>query len=172
MLDLTPVFAHRAELVRTALYHTRDRLIAEDIVQDAFVCALRWRGEMRDPTKLLGWMHRVVMNCAKMAVQAMRRQKRGGGVRMIAFDELPARGEHLPAPRQDRWWEGDRRWELLERLSPTEREMLEAIVIDEVKLKDWGAATGRKHNTVKTDIFRLRRRLQADAGPAADEARC
>ena len=164
MLDLTPVLDHRAELFRTALYHTRDRSVAEDVVQDAFVSALRWRGELHDSSKLLPWMHRVVMNSARMALQAMRRQKRGGGARTIALDELPDRGEELPDLRRDRWWEGDRRWELLERLAPPEREMLEAVVVDGVSLKDWGAAHGRKHNTVKTDVYRLRRRLQASLG--------
>jgi RNA polymerase sigma-70 factor (ECF subfamily) len=51
--------------VRTAYLITRDRSLAEDAVQEAFVQVLRNAGSLRDPASFRPWFYRILVNTAK-----------------------------------------------------------------------------------------------------------
>jgi RNA polymerase sigma-70 factor (ECF subfamily) len=50
----------RPELVRFAFWLSRDRSIAEDVVQEALLRAWRSRGELKDPAALRPWLLTIV----------------------------------------------------------------------------------------------------------------
>ena len=67
------VRAHQLRAVRTAYLITRDRQIAEDIVQDALIRAFERIGQLRPGSPFAPWFLRIVVNDALKAAQRGRR---------------------------------------------------------------------------------------------------
>ena len=63
---------HRARLYAAALTMLGDRAQAQDVVQDAFLVALRRLGDLREPAAVGGWLHRIVRNECHMRLRAYR----------------------------------------------------------------------------------------------------
>ena len=66
------VRAYQADVFRFAWHLTRDRTMAEDVTQDAFLRAFRFIRSYRGDSKFSSWLFRIARNCA---MDAMRRQK-------------------------------------------------------------------------------------------------
>jgi RNA polymerase sigma-70 factor (ECF subfamily) len=60
---------HRAALFAQALGSLGDREAAEDAVQESFVIALRRLDQLRDPTKIGGWLHAIVRSVCAMQLR-------------------------------------------------------------------------------------------------------
>lgn len=88
---------HRAALYGLAVSIVRDRSAAQDVVQDAFLVALRHLGDLREPAAAGAWLRTIVRNTALMHLRRSR--------------ETPA--EHLP--EHNRCEPGPEAW--LERLA-------------------------------------------------------
>ncbi|RJX40174.1 sigma-70 family RNA polymerase sigma factor [Paenibacillus pinisoli] len=63
---------HRGRMLRWSLEVTRERHMAEDVLQDSMMRAYMLLGALREPEKFLGWMKRIVRN------RAYRIVRRGG----------------------------------------------------------------------------------------------
>src|SRR5439155_21279616 len=66
------VRAYQADVFRFAWHLTRDRTMAEDVTQDAFLRAFRFLRTYRGDSKFSSWLFRITRNCA---MDAMRRQR-------------------------------------------------------------------------------------------------
>ena len=80
---------HRATLYGLALSIVRDRSAAQDVVQEAFVVALRRLGDLREPAAVGAWLRSVVRNTA---LTHLRRN------REIPEEHLPEQGSREPGP--------------------------------------------------------------------------
>jgi RNA polymerase sigma-70 factor (ECF subfamily) len=166
---------HMGAAYNFARYLTRDPLAAEDLVQDAFVNALRgfdgWRG---DAPK--SWLLAIVRNCFLVSLTAGRAAV---GAREFAEDEadaLAATAHHqtpeaLLALRQD----AALLRATVERLPEPFREALVLRELEELSYKDVAAVTGAPIGTVMSRLARGRQMLErwlpplmADAGEAAE----
>lgn len=63
---------HRAALYGLALSIVRDRSVARDVVQDAFLVALRRLGDVREPAAAGAWLRAIVRNEALMRLRRFR----------------------------------------------------------------------------------------------------
>ncbi len=63
---------YQADVFRFAWHLTRDRTLAEDVTQDAFLRAFRFFGSYRGDSRFSSWLLRICRNCA---MDALRRQK-------------------------------------------------------------------------------------------------
>ena len=63
---------HRAVLYGLALSIVRDRSAAQDVVQDAFVVALRRLDDLREPAATAAWLRAIVRNAALMHLRRAR----------------------------------------------------------------------------------------------------
>lgn len=63
---------HHAALYGLALTIVRDRGMAQDVVQDAFLVALRRLGELREPAAAGAWLRAIVRNTGLMRVRRTR----------------------------------------------------------------------------------------------------
>lgn len=61
----------------------RDRAIADDVTQDAFVSAWRQLGELRDRSRLPAWLCGIARNLARDACKRRRRETSDDGVEPI-----------------------------------------------------------------------------------------
>lgn len=93
---------HHATMVRVAQVHVRDRCIAEEIAQDAWMCLITGLDRFQGRSNLRTWLLRVVRNMAVDRGVAERRSFPGGS--LGSDDDVLAAG---PAPAGM----GERRWE-------------------------------------------------------------
>jgi RNA polymerase sigma-70 factor, ECF subfamily len=75
------VRAYQADVWRFAYHFTRDRSMADDVTQDAFLRAFRFLKSFRGDSKFTSWLFRIARNCAMDAL----RQRTG-----LAAKEPPA----------------------------------------------------------------------------------
>jgi RNA polymerase sigma-70 factor (ECF subfamily) len=68
--DLVRLF--QPDVFRFAWHLTRDRTLAEDVTQDAFLRAFRFFASYRGDSRFSSWLMRITRNCA---MDALRRQK-------------------------------------------------------------------------------------------------
>ena len=92
------VDANSSWMLRTALLHVRSRAVAEEVVQEAWIAALRGLDRFEGRSSLRTWLFTILVNAA-------RRQAAREG-RTTAFSELPDPGPELagPDPLLDRFF--------------------------------------------------------------------
>ncbi|HZD17316.1 MAG TPA: RNA polymerase sigma factor [Actinomycetota bacterium] len=64
------VRAYQADLWRFAYHVTRDRALADDVTQDAFLRAFRFLRTFRGDSRFTSWLFRIARNCAVDAIRA------------------------------------------------------------------------------------------------------
>jgi RNA polymerase sigma factor (sigma-70 family) len=67
--------AHGAEALRLAYVMTGDRVLAEDVAQEAFVRMLKRFGDLRDPNAFRAYLLRTVVNLAKSHFRKLKRER-------------------------------------------------------------------------------------------------
>ena len=78
------------KVFHTAYYLSEDERLAEEVVQDAFVCLLMKSGELRDHPNIQGWLVTTVRN---LMMNELRRAYRSQEIPIPADREIPAGGE-------------------------------------------------------------------------------
>ncbi len=69
------VRAYQGDLWRFAYSYTRDRALAEDVTQEAFLRAYRFLGSFRGDSKFSSWLFRIARNCALDLIHARKGQE-------------------------------------------------------------------------------------------------
>ncbi|WAB80422.1 sigma-70 family RNA polymerase sigma factor [Microcella daejeonensis] len=153
--------AHGTVLLRFALAALRDRGLAEDCVQEAFLRA--WRSRDRfDPSvgSLRTWLFAILRNVIADAIRAIQR---------LPHLEGAERLEEHPALVTDPW-ERLGLVEALESLSPEHREVIEAVHVQGLDYAELAARTGVAVGTLRSRAFYalriLRTRLSEPRNPA------
>jgi RNA polymerase sigma-70 factor (sigma-E family) len=92
---------HAAEAIRLAYMLTGDRVVAEDLVQDAFVKLAGRLVHLRDPDAFAAYLRRTVVNLTNSYFRRKRLER--AYVRRIAVE--PARAAETPdTDRRDELW--------------------------------------------------------------------
>ena len=108
---------HRDRMWAVALRTTRNRELASDCVQDAFISAFRRAGSYRGDAAVTTWLHRIVVNAC---LDRLRRDK--------PTSELP---EYELADRHDAHASGDTRLDVREALDRLpEGQRMALILVD------------------------------------------
>jgi RNA polymerase sigma-70 factor (ECF subfamily) len=55
---------YQGDVWRFAYHFTRDRMLADDVTQEAFLRAFRFLGSFRGDSKFSSWLFRITRNCA------------------------------------------------------------------------------------------------------------
>jgi RNA polymerase sigma-70 factor (ECF subfamily) len=63
---------YQADLWRFAYHFTRDRALAEDVTQEAFLRAFRFLHGFRGDSKFTSWLFRITRNCAMDAIRSRK----------------------------------------------------------------------------------------------------
>ncbi|GIU99350.1 MAG: RNA polymerase sigma factor [Actinomycetota bacterium] len=69
------VRAYQGDVYRFAYSYTRDRALAEDATQEAFLRAYRFLPGFRGDSRFGSWLFRIARNCALDAIRARRGQE-------------------------------------------------------------------------------------------------
>ena len=140
------VRAYQADVYRFAWHVTRDRGLAEDVTQDAFIRAFRFIGGYRGGTKFTSWLFSITRNCA---MDALRRQRPGV--------ELDAeRGPFREPADQVARAELDA---ALRAVSPEHRESFLLVEVFGLSYQEAADVLGVRVGTIKSRMFRARQAL-------------
>jgi RNA polymerase sigma-70 factor (ECF subfamily) len=66
------VRSYQADVWRFAYHFTRDRALAEDVTQEAFLRAFRFLRSFRGDSKFTSWLFRIARNCAMDAIRSRK----------------------------------------------------------------------------------------------------
>jgi len=160
------VLPHLDDAYTLARYLVRDEHDAQDVVQEAYLRALRHFGTLRGDGR--AWLLAIVRNCAR----TWRRGRRADAA-ATPFDEELHSGESAGDESERRLRRGEARERLrtaLERLAP---EFREAIVLRELhglSYREIAQVTGSPVGTVMSRLARGRQKLLEALGPGEREA--
>ena len=145
--------AHLPRLRAYAIMLTRDRVAAEDLLQETALRALRAQSQFTLGTNFTAWMYRILRN---EHISSLRRSKR----RPILLDEIP---EELLSHR------GEQEDKVLTReiihamdeLQACQREVLILICAAGLSYEEAAESLGCSVGTIKSRLWRARRHMQA-----------
>ncbi len=66
------VRTYQGDVWRFAYHLTRDRALAEDVTQEAFLRAFRFLGTFRGDSKFTSWLFRIARNCGMDAIRSRK----------------------------------------------------------------------------------------------------
>ena len=155
------VLPHLDAAYTLARYLTRNDHDAQDIVQDAYLRALKYFGGFRGQGSAgdgRAWLLAIVRNTA----HTWRRRHRTDAL-TTEFDEKlhsDALAEHTPATALDSDSARESLHQALDRLGPEFREVIVLRELEGLSYKEIGDVTGVPIGTVMSRLARARRRLQ------------
>jgi RNA polymerase sigma-70 factor, ECF subfamily len=153
--------ALRPQLFRFAFWLSRDRALAEDIVQETLLRAWRAQDELRDEKAMRAWLCTIV----RRELARVYERKR---VVTVDVDALIAREEPLLAAADDTELEDLRR--AIFKLEDDYREPLVLQVLLGYTTAEIAAHMGLSVGAVLTRLFRARNRLRKVLAPAPSDA--
>ena len=166
------VLPHLDAAYTLARYLTRDDHDAQDIVQDAYLRALKYFGGFRgggaDGRDGRAWLLAIVRNTA----YRWRRRHRADAL-ATEFDEeqhSDAVAEHHPAAALERDTARESLHQALDRLGPEFREVIVLRELEGLSYKEISDVTGVPIGTVMSRLSRARRRLQEALCPNEEGA--
>ena len=155
--------ATELEIWRTVHAILRDEELCRDVQQDAYLRAFSRLDQLKDPAAFLPWLRQIAVNEARMQLRRKR---------PLLFSELsdePGTGEpELPDFRSEASPElsYERKEnarlvrEILDGLPDGQRLILGMYYYEEIPVKQIAADTGLSEGTVKTQLFRGRKRVE------------
>ncbi|CAI9119757.1 sigma-70 family RNA polymerase sigma factor [Brytella acorum] len=135
-----------------ALSLTRNRAMAEDLVQDAVCNALAAQNSFIPGTNFSAWMHRILRN---RFISDLRKRRDTTDI-----DDVPASTFATNPAHEDTLALKDLSL-ALSRLPSEQREALVMVVIHGMSYETLAEATGCAVGTAKSRVFRARRQLEA-----------
>lgn len=149
---------YEARLGRFLAQVTRSRPLAEDLLQETFVVALRERDRLATIANVEAWLFGIARN---RALNALRCRRRGRG----AFERLAALFEEREGDSSDAIAARDF---LVRNVPPDERILLVLRYVHGFAATDLAVMTGRSPEAIRQQLSRACRRL---AGAFEDEGR-
>jgi RNA polymerase sigma-70 factor (ECF subfamily) len=140
------VRAYQADVWRFAYHLTRDRSMADDVTQDAFLRAFRFLKSFRGDSKFTSWLFRIARNCAMDAL----RQRTG----LAAKEPPPPLGPPDPQARLEIET-------ALAAVSAEHREPFLLIEVFGLSYQEAADVLNVRVGTVKSRMHRARRAMMA-----------
>ena len=136
---------YQADAFRFAWHLTRDRPLAEDVTQEAFLRAFRFLGGFRGDRKFGSWLFSIVRNCAMDALRRHRRSQPWDEETMPRTVADPSARAELDAA--------------LRTISAEHRETFLLVEVFGLSYQETADVQGVAVGTVKSRMFRAREAL-------------
>ena len=154
------VHCHQLKAIRVAYLITRDRGLAEDIVQDAFIRAYRSIRGFDESRLFEPWFLKSVINASvKLMQRSARQTEMGDDADESQFAELISRIESVEE-RVELIEVQDQIWQAMEKLSPRQRAVIVQRYFLEMSEKEMAVESGAAVGTIKWLLNSARERLR------------
>ena len=156
--------ATELEVYRTVHSILRDEELCRDVQQDAYIRAFSRLDQLKDPAAFLPWLRQIAVNEARMQLRRNRPLlfSELSDEADAADPELPdVRPEASPELSYERKENARLVREILDGLPDGQRLLLGMYYYEEMPVKQIAADTGLSEGTVKTQLFRGRKRVEA-----------
>jgi len=168
---------HAAMLHRVARRRTRRAADAADLVQETFLRAYRTFDSFEEGTNERAWLLTILYSISSNLFRALRRRPLRVSLDAPSADgdrprreivDPEATEEILGNPRLS--WEGSEAAKCLARLPAHFRRAVELVDLEELTYEEAAAALGCPVGTLRSRLFRARRRLAEQLGEVARAA--
>jgi RNA polymerase sigma-70 factor, ECF subfamily len=156
---------HHESLFRMVVVRTRNRMDAEDIVQEVFFKAWAKLGRLKQETAFRSWLCRITLN--KVRDHYRRRKVRAifGSLEEIPEHDLPETaqtpaGGYAQVSRKRFWTEF---YQMLEGLANMEKEVFLLRFFDELSINEISRTLGKGESTIKTHLYRALHKVRSRA---------
>jgi len=146
LVDLLP------RLRAYAIWPTRNRAAADDLLQEAAYRALRAKNQFTLGTNFTAWMFKIVLN---EFITSKRRARRV----TVPIDDVPE-GYLLQLPDQEGTVFGGQVLRALDRLRPSQRQALELICAAGLSYEEAAETVNCSVGTIKSRLWRARRHME------------
>ncbi len=158
---------HFNKTFRTAYLVTGDHQLAEDATQEAFLRAFSNLSTLREIEKFGSWVSVIAAN---YGIDLLRKKKK-----IIFTDHISMHASTSPSDSpQESWEKNETAQEIRDALfllEPEEREILVFKYFNELSIKEIAALTQAPTGTVKSRLFRARKKIRALLEPPGDKKR-
>jgi RNA polymerase sigma factor (sigma-70 family) len=148
------VAEHHARVLGAALVRCRDRSLAEDIAQEAFVCAWQDRSSLRDPSLVGAWVAGIARN---LAATELRRLQRRARLAPVATDDTAMSPDELLAHARTR----DVVQHALAQLPPAYREPVVEFYVHGASVREIAHRLHATEDTIRQRLTRGRKLLRS-----------
>nr|WP_083876044.1 sigma-70 family RNA polymerase sigma factor [Caenispirillum salinarum] len=155
---------HLPAMRRLALHLTRDRVAADDLVQDTVLRALEKVHRYESGTNMQAWLATLMRN-----IFLSQRRRDGLAVRHARQVAMQERRSEAPA-RQDAHIYIGQMWSAMHRMKDHERNLLSAIALEGMELEQLSQRHGLPTGTIKSRAARARAKLRLALGEQAATA--
>jgi len=146
LVDLLP------RLRAYAIWLTRNRAAADDLIQEAAYRALRAKNQFTLGTNFTAWMFKIVLN---EFITSKRRARRV----TVPIDDVPE-GYLLQLPDQEGAVFGGQVLRALDQLRPSQRQALELICAAGLSYEEAAETVNCSVGTIKSRLWRARRHME------------
>ncbi|MES0884324.1 RNA polymerase sigma factor [Roseibium sp. SCP14] len=147
------------DLWRYAWSLTRDRSVADDLVQDCIERALRKRLLWIPGRPLKPWLTKILLNLYRDRLRSESRRQ------TVTLDQISNVAELSASPEER--LKAKEIWKSLDKLPPEQRQALLAVVAAGLSYEEVASALGIPRGTLMSRISRARAKLKADMDASA-----
>jgi len=163
------VARHQLKAVRTAYLITRDKGLAEDVVQECFIRSFRLIHNFDTTRPFEPWFMRSVVNASVKVMQRSARQVQvGDEADETIFAELIASAESVETQVESIEVQ-NRIWDAMQELSPRQRAVIVQRYFLEMTEKEMAEDAGSAAGTIKWLLNAARKRLRVLLAERSDE---
>lgn len=134
---------------RFAFTYTHDTALAEDVVGDSVIKALRALHTLRDESALKSWFFRIIINTAYTRLKQEQRT--------VSLDALS-----LPEEGQEDDYSHLSFFQMIEKLDPRYRTIIVLRFFEDMKLEEIAYVLDENLSTVKTRLYKAIRLLKLE----------
>ena len=155
---------YQPAIYRLLYYRTRSAPDAEDLTQDVFLTAFQSLQRLKDQRRFKSWLFQIAVNRAKDFFRKKRLTSLFGFLSTDAdtYRESTTTATAAEAEKRlvrDDFFRGLQ--QLLQHLSPTEREVFLLRFFDQLSINEVSQVMKKNENTVKTHLYRAIRKVKA-----------
>ena len=149
---------------------TRNLADAQDITQETFLRAYEKLGQLRDPDKFPGWLHRIAINACRKWQRSVSEETRSIDAleNQRLCNELSYGGD-IPEERLEAEKKRQAIENILNRLSDKVRLATTLFYIDDLSYREISNFLGVSIPTVKSRLHKARKKLEKEAVPMIED---
>lgn len=152
--DMDEIYQMYSKKILNYLYfHTRDRELAEDLMQETFYKATKKINTFRNDCELIVWLHQIAKNLWKDELKKMKRMKE------VELKEEIAAEFDMEEELYDKE-QKSKMYQQLNGLKGNAKELMFLRIVNDMSFKEIGDILGETENWARTNFYRTKEKIK------------